>query len=121
VHTTYNAKKYAEIYLIISSMYLNLGNASKSLPRSSIFKPSKSSQTYLILNIRSEYWIPKREAQEEKQSGCLRSNGTITLKKKQLGKLNLIFSTTFQTSLEPNQVSNLPIPFCSGISGRDSF
>jgi hypothetical protein len=63
----------------------------------------------------------KREAQEEKQSGCLRSNATITLKKKRLGKLNLIFSTTFQTSLEPNQVSNLPIPLCSGISGRDSF
>jgi hypothetical protein len=51
----------------------------------------------------------------------LRSNGTITLKKKRLGKLNLIFSTTFQTSLEPNQVSNLPISFCSRISGRDSF
>jgi hypothetical protein len=41
--------------------------------------------------------------------------------KKRIGKLNLIFSTTFQTSLEPNQVSNLPIPFYSGISGRDSF
>jgi hypothetical protein len=27
----------------------------------------------------------------------------------------------FKTSLEPNQISNLPTPLCSGISGRDSF
>jgi hypothetical protein len=32
--------------------------------------------------------------QEEKQSGCLRSNGTIILKKKRFEKLNFIFSIT---------------------------
>jgi hypothetical protein len=60
---------------------------------------------------------PKRVVLEEKPSGCSKFSGIIILKKKQLGKLNHIFSKTFQTSFKPTPKSDRPIPSCSGISG----
>jgi hypothetical protein len=44
-----------QLAAIHNILYLSLRNASKSLPMSSTSKPSKSSQTYLIPNIRSKY------------------------------------------------------------------
>jgi hypothetical protein len=96
---------------MMSSMCLNLGSASKSLSRSLIHKPLKSNQICPIPNTQSEYWIPRKGAQEERLSECLKFNGTITPKKKRLGKPSHIFNTTFQTSFEPILKSNRLTPF----------
>jgi hypothetical protein len=82
---------------MISSMCQNLESVSKTLLRLLIHKPSKSNQIYLILSLRSEYWIPRKEAQGERPSGCLKFNRTITLKKKRLAKPSHIFNATSQT------------------------
>jgi hypothetical protein len=105
----------------MSSIYLNLESVSKPLPRSSIPKPSKLNQICLTLSIQSEYWILRKEAQEERPSGCLKFNGTITPKKKRLGKPSHISNTTFQTFLKPIHISNHPIPSCSGNLGTRFF
>jgi hypothetical protein len=63
----------------------------------------------------------KQRSTRRELSRCPKSSGIITLKKKRLGKPNPIFNEISQISFKPIPKSNRPIPFCSGISGQDSF
>jgi hypothetical protein len=109
------------LLFMMSSMSLNSRNVSKYLLKSLKHKPLRLNLIYLTPNNLSKSWIPRRVSPEERKLRCIRSYGIITPKKKQLGKLNLIFNEISQTSFKPIPKSNCSIPFCFRISRRDSF
>jgi hypothetical protein len=101
----------------MSSISLNSRNVSKYLRRSLKPAPLRLNPIYLTLSNLSKSWIPRKESPEERKSRCTRFYGTITPKKKQLGKPNPIFNKISQTSFKPIPKSNRQILFCLRISG----
>jgi hypothetical protein len=61
----------------------------------------------------------KKEVLEGKPLRCTRFSGTITRKKKQHGKLSLIFSKISQTS--PKPISDIDHPTSSVLESRDEI
>jgi hypothetical protein len=81
--------------------------------------PLRLNLIYLTPNNLSKSWIPRKESPEEKQLRCTRFYGITTLKKKQLGKQNLIFNKISQTFFKPIPKSNRLI--LSAFESRDEI
>jgi hypothetical protein len=101
----------------MSSMSLSLGSVSKYPRKSLRHVPFRLNPIYCTSNNLFESWIPRKDSPEEGQLRCTRSYGIITPRKKQLGKLSLIFNEISQTSCKPIPKSNHPFLLSFGISG----
>jgi hypothetical protein len=84
-------------------------------------QPLRSNPIYLMLNNPSKSWIPKKESPEERQLKCIRSYGIITLKRKQLGKWNLIFNRISRLSFQLIPKSDRSDPSSSASESRDEI